>query len=1421
MKNILILSISLASCFVSIGQNFQSKYGYSLPVAGDNVQTTIKVMVVFAERVGDCANFNDASGKNWTPGSLPTNADNYFDASYSGNPSAYITKYFHEMSYGNYIVLGDYLDHVVTIDCADFVEGEDGTNGTSNVMEHLGALIDNNQMTFQNGSSLSEFDQWMIVAGTSGEDIFVKRSKPEVSNSRIDVLLILWRNGTWTGLGGEGLGPAEKTTLIGSGIGNNSFIGCDNKAAFGVGQSGLDGIKFVISEYFHAMFGRNNFHLASGHGKHTFPIAPAGVHSIGSQVQAGGSSNVVSGWDRNHLDWYGWQDDDLTVQKNYLISALDNSRNEIETDLSLSTNNSVREFILRDFVTTGDAIRIKLPHINWQTLDDTKNQYLWFENHQKLSIFDVSTYEHLSCSDPWSTGIYSYVQVGKDVKATVGEVEVWNSIDAEQPNSLGCWLRPLNAEGNWDFKYRRDLVSQINPTPNQQCIWGNKTIPIDYSQSIENSFTGMCDQYNYYSWDGPYLKTHLPDQNLHPYQPGGSEVIDGNVVFNAHRLGDSEDAFSPITKYHTISMSTNPSPVPVYTFRTNSNGLINTFTTQTELGYENRTIWLNGLKIEFLEQMWNDVLRAYDIKVRITWDAYDIENDVRWCGNIKLSPNDFNSSDYSLNLKSNNSILLNRGLSPNKHISTVQIDGRYIFSDPTVFTCLPNSYFHMEPNSSVRVEGLATDFVLKAGSRLEIHDGAEFIVGPGGRLIVQDGAEITIHDGGKLIIEEFGEMIYENTNVSNPIQIGTIGSTGTQAEWRIDGKLTIKDNTVLDIDGNGYIHFMDDYELEFQGNSYVGLSGEDINKKLIEVDQYTTLTMNDAEFAVSNGKIINNGNIELFNNLTNFSRASIHGEILVDGGYIRVFDSKISGALTVQNMVGSPYFELTEIYNSALGLHIINCNTVNILNCNIHHNGSSSAHGTKIGVKANNVTTLNFYDCNVESNDVGLQILNSTTVRVNGSTFYANDIGVKAIYTQAIYFNDTRLYLNGLGLRADYTEVYLRNGTIFDTNIGQAITMQGSSDLTDAMLTIGDVGCGNIVNNYTDPAVITHNVILNIDATIHQGNTGTLEPNSFNDNQGVVFEVCYEGVTALPLPIMAQGNFWGTIGNVSFGLNNGNVADFFNIKPCSGSVNVNYTVGGVDALNHSTCIPTGTCEDCSGASSGNGNGAGSGGAFSVGVINGGGVLAVDCKKKVKENYAKTIGEEYLAAHQVFTPKDTLPNRAMYRELSKIELDKTTKGWRYCHQDDYCEQGNGNGGNDNDRIVKDRCAQLIFVSKVIIDKNPAISARIANPSGGRGYNDLEPELSKSSDSQIEDISSFKVFPNPNSGVFTIEVGKEFRNKDLTVKVYDVVGKEVLSVSLNTESNKTITLSDDKLGVYFILVYDESGMLLGKDKVVVEY
>lgn len=56
-------------------------------------------------------------------------------------------------------------------------------------------------------------------------------------------------------------------------------------------------------------------------------------------------------WDRQRFNWKG-------TGNIYTISARDMMGNEVNGDLDINNPNDAGVFILRDFVTTGDAIRI-------------------------------------------------------------------------------------------------------------------------------------------------------------------------------------------------------------------------------------------------------------------------------------------------------------------------------------------------------------------------------------------------------------------------------------------------------------------------------------------------------------------------------------------------------------------------------------------------------------------------------------------------------------------------------------------------------------------------------------------------------------------------------------------------------------------------------------------------------------------------------------------------------------------------------------------------------------------------------------------------------------------------------------------------------------------------------------------------------
>jgi hypothetical protein len=359
--------------------------------------------------------------------------------------------------------------------------------------------------------------------------------------------------------------------------------------------------------------------------------------------------------------------------------------------------------VLRDFYTTGDVIRIKLPFINWQQNGDVKNQYLWIENRQKISAFDVNQFGDAGCKEPLSKGLYMQIQVGKDFKfGSSGNVfPGYGSSDWQKPNSLSSWLFPMTAEGNFDYHFgEAPVTSQWNT----DCGWGNTSEPINKTDPLmlPNPFTGLNDYYIYWNTNG--------DDKLYQgdtVQPWLNERINGNIVWNALQKGDSTDAFK-LSGKKKIGISTNPAPVPVFTFRTKDTQNDGTLANYSNpASWENRVIHLNGLSIEILSETANDSPPHCldgsvpgDEKVRIRWDDYDITDKVRWCADsIVLHESISGATSYSLNIKSGNSITPDRSISPNRHKAVEQINGEWYFNEKTKMTCDANSYFHIEGNA--------------------------------------------------------------------------------------------------------------------------------------------------------------------------------------------------------------------------------------------------------------------------------------------------------------------------------------------------------------------------------------------------------------------------------------------------------------------------------------------------------------------------------------------------------------------------------------------------------------------------------------------------------------------------------------------------------------------------------------------------
>ncbi|MCC7332020.1 MAG: T9SS type A sorting domain-containing protein [Flavobacteriales bacterium] len=711
MKSNIQLINTLTIIFILFSSNLfsqqEGKNGYMIPV-----KDTIRMFIVYVEV--DYTSGNDPFTPSYWPIDLngktlpPADADSLFDpvVPVDGILKGWISGIYQDASMNNYYLLGDYYPEVITVP-ENFQDIETVIDSLNN-RDPLSPTL-----TTAHGLTLNDFDYYQIEGTSAGQ------VKPKYSNNKIDVILFIWRNKSgWICTAGNGLG--QSSGYFNTAIKNMN--GFESSASYNACGDAKGSINIILAEHFHGMYGGNNWHTAGGAGTHNFMGIPH-TYSLSGQSQS--TMRFVNGFDRWFLDW-------KHPLKTHVLSAKDISMNEVSSDWSIQNHPNDSIFVLEDFVTTGDAIRIKLPHIeNTNALP----QYLWLENRRMNTRYDVFYDE--SCADnnngmfPRGTpGLYAFIQVGRENKIGTGIY-----------NGNASYIFPLSAEGSYDFNYRFDLTQagDVNICGN----WGNPNIPIDKATSLPNAFTGHSDLYN--------IPPNLNGSNI-IVNPGSfaglSEVFNGIVVHNANMFGDWEDAFCFATNNTKIGLAHNPAPVTVYTQTANY-----VDKTVSLSPTNNKTIWLNGISIEILSETPNMILK-------IKWNDYEIDNDVRWCGNVVLK-NDVNDPDNNIskiNLKMGKTLKLDQGTAPSKPTATITQDNKFLFADPTILT-------------------------LESGTITTIEDGAELLVNnestlhikSGATVIVKGSGKITINNGSFLCVESGANINLQTVNSQINIVDGNIG----------------------------------------------------------------------------------------------------------------------------------------------------------------------------------------------------------------------------------------------------------------------------------------------------------------------------------------------------------------------------------------------------------------------------------------------------------------------------------------------------------------------------------------------------------------------------------------------------------------------------------------------------------------------
>ncbi len=627
--------------------------------------------------------------------SIPTYLEDFIDVEIAnGNPNGALTRLYYESSFGALVILGDFI--VVNIKLSNLTQSNPGLsfNIQDKRTDVLNFINENGGLnTLLGHNAISDFD-------SDGD-------------GNIDLIQFLWRNTTFNyggvswGSGYSGVGFEYHIKVNGIRFEQRSSY---SNQGVGNGSNPLNPNGIVVHEISHQFLGGNTFHTSggnhySGGQTNTWFGLEGGFGLMGAY-----NSGLVScnGYERWRLHWTS----PVYNPNNHLIQA-----NGIPSDISKADGS--KTFVLRDFVTTGDVIRIKLPYKD----DGASNQYIWLENHQigsnnKLDYLHYSLYSGFSvwhsCRPIGSAGIYSYIQVGKDIlEGAINEVYPTNETDN---------LRIISAEGNWDF---------IKLTKEHSACVATDFSPTE-KRILQNPLSGYQDQTAHF-FDSIISQTKLSGVN--------GQLIRVKYDYN-HQLisnslaakGDELDAFQGI---RTMDIGTNPTPVNQATYYVNQQeGNFQDSHSNTNTSH----IYLSGLKINMFENQNGTFL------VDIVWDDYEVKNDVRWTGNIVLKE--------KVILKQGKTITLDQSLTPNQ-INRDPVSN--LFAKPTVFRCDEDSQFQMEDYSTVNLINKST-LLLKEGSRLIIGNDASLIVNTGDTLKIESCAKLIIRGNGQLVVNNGGVL---------------------------------------------------------------------------------------------------------------------------------------------------------------------------------------------------------------------------------------------------------------------------------------------------------------------------------------------------------------------------------------------------------------------------------------------------------------------------------------------------------------------------------------------------------------------------------------------------------------------------------------------------------------------------------------
>jgi hypothetical protein len=366
-------------------------------------------------------------------------------------------------------------------------------------------------------------------------------------------------------------------------------------------------------------------------------------------------------------------------------------------------------FVLHDFVTSGDALRIRMPFLP----ESEYQQWLWIENHQTYarngSPTDRFHWESTNnpCVTPAAPGLFMVMQIDRE-----------NRQGKDIYSGSADYLHPLTACGHFDLQLTQDTLHGT-------CPFGGKAIP--FRRVRENPLSGNCEQ-----------ELVVFDRNGDQALERGEHFVPnmlklpGDVPITGPRFFGWPDHAWRAEGTRVLSMASNPSSANMLTLASAGKREKNKGS-----GRDNRTVYLNGIRVELLEQRIDGA-----IIVRVSAGDTRVNNDVTWCADSIVLPPLRGVEGRSLIMTSGRRMLIDRSLTGTRMAMQGEERGRRYFAPPSRFTISTGATVLFEPGSELRLE---------TGSTMHLMPGSEFALDRSAKINVEAGSRIIVHGDAKLI----------------------------------------------------------------------------------------------------------------------------------------------------------------------------------------------------------------------------------------------------------------------------------------------------------------------------------------------------------------------------------------------------------------------------------------------------------------------------------------------------------------------------------------------------------------------------------------------------------------------------------------------------------------------------------------------